>query len=190
MDLKSFIPEEGFKRDITILFFSILPALIAVGIIYSLGPNVYLSVLAVFLNFYIVIGVGWITSPIVGLSTGLQPFWLLFLLVFISTESSLIVSVNYDILEKIPYLGDIMKNIRERANKVIKKNKLAKNASYITIFWLMFIPIYGTGPMVMTLVGRIISLEWWKVWFTITLSSITRYSIIIIIVHYSIESFT
>ncbi|MFW6040401.1 MAG: hypothetical protein ACOC85_01025 [Thermoplasmatota archaeon] len=174
----------GFKKNILSLFFSIIPAVIAVIVIYTFGKEVYLPIAVILLNFYFAIGVGWITSPLIGLVTGISPIWIVVFLVFISSQSSLIVAVNYDILEKIPYLGKLMINIRKKADKVVQKNVLAKNISFMGLFWLMFLPIYGTGPMVMSMVGRILSLQWWKVWLTITISAILRFSLVVIIVHY------
>lgn len=186
-EINQHLPEGGW-RALTVFMLSILPALIAAAIVLILGREVYLSVLAVVINYYFVVGVGWITSPVVGLLTGMNPIWLLILLVFISMESSLIVSVNYDLLEKIPLLGRAMRWIRTRAGKVVEKHSLAADVEYMTLFWLMFIPIYGTGPMMMSFVGRILSLEWWKVWLTITVSSIVRYTLLISIIYLGILS--
>ncbi|MBS3817060.1 MAG: small multi-drug export protein [Candidatus Thermoplasmatota archaeon] len=159
-------------------FISISPAVIAALFCVLLGPEVYLPVGGVFLSFYFALGVGWIASPVIGISSGMNPVILVALLVFISSESSLIVSANYDILEKIPLFGRMMKGIRKKAGKVIKKHDLAENVEYFSIFWLMFLPLYGTGPMVMTLVGRLLNLSWKKVWAVITLSALTRFTLI------------
>ncbi|MGM0511059.1 MAG: hypothetical protein ACQESD_08090 [Thermoplasmatota archaeon] len=177
---------DGWRRDLKFFLFSITPAIIALIIIFMMGSGVYLSLLAVLVNFYFAIGLGWITSPVVGLSTGVHPFWLLVFMVFVATESSLIVSLNYDVLEKVPLLGRGIRYTREKAEEVIEKHELAQSVSYFTLFWLMFIPIYGTGPMVMSFIGRILALDWWKVWVTISLSALTRYSLIIGLVYYGI----
>ncbi len=176
----------GWKKDLLIFSISISPAVIAAVVLYLMGPEVYLPVAAVVSSFYFAVGVGWITSPAIGLTTGIHPVWLILLLVFISTESSLVVSVNYDLLEKIPLLGRGVKAIRKRSQRIIDKYELAKNVEYMTIFWLMFLPVYGTGPMAMSLVGRLLALEKLKVWLTITLSSVTRYTLIIGIMYYGI----
>ncbi len=159
-------------------FISIAPAVAVTVLCYLLGPEVYIPVGSVFISFFFAVGVGWIASPVIGISMGMNPVILVILLVFISSESSLIVSSNYDLLEYIPILGTGMKKLRLKAGEVIKSNDLAENAGYLSIFWLMFLPLYGSGPLVMTLVGRLLGLDWKKVWATITLSALTRFSLI------------
>ena len=181
MKLNSF--QNWLQNDLLRFLISITPAVLAGLILYILGPKIYLPVSAVVSSFYFAVGVGWITSPIVGLSTGINPVWLVLLLIFISTESSLIVSLNYDLLEKIPLIGRFMRWIRKKAEKVIEKHELARDVEYVSIFWLMFVPIYGTGPMIMTMVGRLLSLNWKKTWLTITLSATARFTIIIILLY-------
>lgn len=176
--MKSNSFKNWFQNDLLRFLISITPAVLAAVIVYLLGPNIYIPVSGVVSSFYFAVGVGWITSPIVGLSTGLNPVWLVLLLIFISTESSLIVNLNYELLEKIPLIGRFMRWIRKKAKNVIEKHELARDVEFITIFWLMFVPIYGTGPMVMTMVGRLLSLNWKKTWLTITLSATTRFTII------------
>lgn len=162
---------------------SITPAIAAALLFYLLGPSVYGPVASVFLSFFFAVGVGWITSPIIGISLEMNPIALVILLVFISSESSLIVSSNYDWLESIPLLGKGMKKLRKRASSVIKKKKLAEDAGHLSIFWLMFLPVYGTGPLVMSLVGRLLGLNWKKTWGIITLSALARFTLITSLVH-------
>lgn len=166
-----------------ILFFmgSITPAIIAVAVLYLLGPAFYRPAAAVFSTYYFTLGAGWITSPLVGLSTGMHPGCVALLLVFIAMESSLIVSVNYDLLEKIPLAGRLINRIREKATRVIERRELGRSVSYVTIFWLMFIPVYGTGPMTLSIAGRLLGLDWKPLWLTISLSVCTRYTLIVVL---------
>ncbi|MFP4609236.1 MAG: hypothetical protein ACLFNY_06625, partial [Candidatus Aenigmatarchaeota archaeon] len=147
---------------------SITPAVLAALIFYLLGPEIYLPVLGIFLAFFFAVGAGWIVSPAVGIASGIHPVSLILLLVFISSESSLIVSASYDLLEKVPLLGRLLKAVRRRASNLIENKDLRENVGYLSIFWLMFTPIYGSGPLVMTLVGRLLNLDWRKVWAVIT----------------------
>lgn len=177
---------EGWIEDLLIFFLTLIPAFIVGAIIYAMGSDVYIPVLAVVSNFYFVVGVGWITSPAIGIAAGLHPLGVLVLLVFVSMESSLVVSVNYDLLEKTPLIGKFMKKIREKALKTIEKYSLARGIEYVSIFWLMFLPLYGTGPMIMSFVGRILGLDWLKVWLTIGLSALARYTLLVLFVYYGI----
>ena|GEM_PF-1813293 len=165
-------------------FISILPAVFAVIILYLLGPEIYMPALRIFLAFYFALGVGWILSPALALASGIHPVGIVILLVFISSQSSLIVSANYPLLEKIPYLGLYVKSLRKKAESIIKEKELVEKAGYLSIFWLMFLPVYGTGPNVMTLAGRLLAFEWKRVWLTVTLSATVRFSIITILLYF------
>ncbi|MGM0405519.1 MAG: small multi-drug export protein [Thermoplasmatota archaeon] len=180
------IPEREIVRDVSYLFLTVIPAITAAISIILLGPNVYLPVSAVLLNYYFAVGVGWVTASYFGLAAGISPWLLMILLVFVAVQSSFFVTVNYDLLEKIPLLGRLFIRTRKKAEKVINKHDLAKDISYIGIFWLMFLPVFGTGPMVMSFVGRILALQWWKVWLTISLSALVRYSLIVALVYYGL----
>lgn len=159
-------------------FISTFPAVIAIVFLYSLGPTVYVTVSKVFLAFYFALGIGWIVSPAIGLASGMHPVTVVILLVFISSESSLIVSANYPLLEEVPLVGAYMERLRKRAMEIIEKRDLVKKVEYVGIFWFMFLPVYGSGPNVMTLVGRLLGLEWKKVWTVITLSAAFRFSLV------------
>ena len=180
------IPEKEIVKDVSYLFITIIPAFAAAIFIILLGPSVYFPVSAVLLNYYFAVGVGWVTSPFVGLAAGMRPWLLIILLVFVAVQSSFFVTVNYDLLEKIPLLGRLFVRTRKKAERVIDKHELAKDISYIGIFWLMFLPVFGTGPMVMSFVGRILALRWWKVWLTISLSAAVRYSLVVGAVYYGL----
>ncbi|MFW6375573.1 MAG: small multi-drug export protein [Thermoplasmatota archaeon] len=182
--MKSNNIQDWLQNDLLRFIISITPAVLAAMILYLLGPKVYLPVSAVVSSFYFAVGVGWVASPIIGLSTGIHPVWLVLLLIFISSESSLIVSLNYDLLEKVPLIGKLMRWIRKKGEGVIEKHELAKDVEFITIFWLMFTPLYGTGPMAMTMVGRLLALSWKKTWMTITLSATARFTFLTFLLYF------
>ncbi len=166
------------KNPLSRFFLSILPAFTAVIVIYSMGPSIYIPAASVFLGFYFAVGFGWIVSPAIALASGFNPIGVVVLLVFISSQSSLIVSLNYSFFEKIPLIGRYMKKLRTKAREIIEERELAKKVEYFSIFWLMFLPLYGTGPNVMSLVGRLLGMEWKKVWLVITFSAAVRFTLI------------
>lgn len=165
-------------------FISIIPAIFAVIVFYLLGPDIYMPAVSVLLAFYFALGVGWVVAPALAIASGMNPIGVVIFLVFISSESSLIVSANYPLLEKIPIIGRYMKKLRRKASKTIEERELVKNVGYVSIFWLMFLPLYGTGPNVMTLVGRLLGLEWKRVWSVVTFSATVRFTIITTLLYF------
>jgi len=177
---KNIVLSNPFSR----LFLSISPSIFAIIIFYILGPETYTPAISVLLAFYFAVGVGWLVSPVLALASGMNPIGVIIFLVFISSQSSLIVSANYPLLEKIPYLGLYMKRLRRKARNIIEEKERVKKIGYISIFWLMFLPIYGTGPNVMTLVGRLLGLEWKGVWAVVTFSACVRFSLITTLLYF------
>jgi len=174
------------ENSIRRFFLTITPALSVALISYFLGPSVYMPIISIVTSFFFAVGVGWIVSPALGIASGFHPLWIILLLIFISSQSSLIISANYDFLEKIPLLGSVLRKVRKRAGKLIEKHDLGEEVSYLSIFWLMFLPIYGSGPMVMSLVGRLLDLDWIRVWTTVTLSALIRFTLITLLIYYSV----
>jgi len=168
----------------TKFFISILPVIFVVIVLYLLGPEIYTPAASIFLAFYFALGVGWVVAPVIGLAYGIHPVVVIGYLVFISSQSSLIVSVNYPLLEKIPLLGLYMARLRRKAGNIIEEKEMVKKVGFVSIFWLMFLPVYGTGPNVMTLVGRLLDLEWKRVWAVVTFSAVSRFSIITTLLYY------
>lgn len=162
-----------------------LSPIVIVGVtLLLLGSDVYNPAFQMLIAFYGFVGIGWLAAPGIGLAAGIHPIWVIVFLVFISSQSSLIISSGYPFIEKIPLLGKYAKKIRKKAENLIEKKEYVRNVEYLGIFWLRFLPIYGTGPNVMTLVGMMLGLNWKKVWLTITLSALTRFSMVTLLLYY------
>ncbi len=173
-----------FSNPFGRFFISISPSVFVIIMFYILGPEIYTPALSVLLAFYFAVGIGWIVSPVIALASGMHPVGVIVFLVFISSQSSLIVSANYSLLEDIPYLGLYMEKLRRNAENIIEEKEMVRKVGYVSIFWLMFLPVYGTGPNVMTLVGRLLSLRWKRVWMVVTFSACVRFSIITTLLYF------
>ncbi len=161
----------------------VLLALVVIFAIYISGPENYIPLAQVVITFFGAVGTGSVSCLFVGRALNINPFLLIFIVAFMESDMSLFVTLNYDLLAALPYLGKLLKKYENKASEIIKKRKFIEGLELYTIFILMFIPVYGTGAITMSLVGRLLSLNWKKVWIVISLASLSRTSIIVLILY-------
>ncbi len=161
----------------------VLLALVVVFTIYISGPENYIPLAQVVITFFGAVGTGSVSCLFVGRALNINPFLLIFIVAFMESDMSLFVTLNYDLLAALPYLGKLLKKYENKASEIIKKRKFIEGLELYTIFILMFIPVYGTGAITMSLVGRLLSLNWKKVWVVISLASLSRTTIIVLILY-------
>ncbi len=161
----------------------VLLALLVVFAIYISGPENYIPIAQVVITFFGAVGTGSVSCLFVGRALNINPLLLIFIVAFMESDMSLFVTLNYDLLATLPYLGKLLKKYENKAGEIIKKRKFIEGLELYTIFILMFIPVYGTGAITMSLVGRLLSLNWKKVWIVISLASLSRTTIIVLILY-------
>ncbi len=161
----------------------VLLALVVVFAIYISGPGNYIPLAQVVITFFGAVGTGSVSCLFVGRALNINPFLLIFIVAFMESDMSLFVTLNYDLLASLPYLGKLLKKYENKASEIIKKRKFIEGLELYTIFILMFIPVYGTGAITMSLVGRLLSFNWKKVWIVISLASLSRTTIIVLILY-------
>ena len=154
-------------------------AMFVATLIYISGPDYYIPLLAVVTTFFGAVGTGSVSCLFVGRALRVNSLVLILLVAFMESDMSLFVTLNYDFILKIPLLGKLLNRYEGMARKLLEKKKFVEGLELYTIFILMFIPWYGTGAITMSLVGRILSLEWKKVWATISLASLIRTALIV-----------
>jgi len=90
---------------------------------------------------------------------------------------------NFDILNYIPKLGEILLKLEKKARKFIDEYDLAKN-TYFGLFIFVFIPFQGTGATTASVIGKLLGLENVKLFVTITSASLSSSLFIAIISNY------
>ncbi len=155
----------------------ILAGAVAAGI-YLAGPYVYERSAAEVAVFFGAVGTGAVTAVITGVALGLHPVYAALLVTFMESDMSLFISLNFDIILDIPVIGKVVKKYMEKARRIIERRRFVEGMELVAIYTIMFIPFYGTGAITMTLVGKILGLDWREVWLTVTLASLTRSMIV------------
>jgi len=114
---------------------------------------------------------GDITIPIVGKRVHISPInpaVMALSIAFIDSVVSLFMVWNYDLVKKIPLLGDFIQKVEELAMKGNKKYAWVMPLKFVGIVLFVMIPFQGSGGVVGSILGRIIGLSAPMTWFAVT----------------------
>jgi len=114
---------------------------------------------------------GDITIPIVGKHVHISPInpaVMALSIAFIDSVVSLFMVWNYDLVKKIPLLGDFIQKVEELAMKGNKKYAWVMPLKFVGIVLFVMIPFQGSGGVVGSILGRIIGLSAPMTWFAVT----------------------
>lgn len=78
---------------------------------------------------------------------------------------------NFEIVLKIPKIGDVVRRIELKARSFIEEYELSRN-TYLGIFVFVFIPFQGTGSTTASLIGKVLGLNNAKLFATIVSASL------------------
>lgn len=171
------------KTSLTLTKF-ILPwvfAGIVTLIIYLSGPYYYTRFSAV-LIFFFEIATGEVSSILVGIGAGLNPILVVLFVTFLESDISIFTAWNFDILKRIPKIGNSLTKYEGKAKKFIEKKCLEK-IGFIGLLILVVIPVHGTGALATTIIGRLLGFGWKKTWLCVTTGCAVRSSIIALLAY-------
>jgi len=171
------------KTSLTLTKF-ILPwvfAGIVTLIIYLSGPYYYIRFSAVLILFFEICA-GEVSSILVGIGAGLNPILVVLFVTFLESDISIFTAWNFDILKRIPKIGNSLTKYEGKAKKFIEKKRLEK-IGFIGLLILVMIPVHGTGALATTIIGRLLGFGWKKTWLCITTGCAVRSSIIALLAY-------
>lgn len=120
-----------------------------------------------------------------GIIREVHPLWVFLLALFGSTI--IIPAVYYlflpllDLLEKIPRIGPVFNQFRE---KIIRKSKKIGNAEFIGLLLFVGIPLPGTGAWTGAMIASVLKMSFFPTFLAITLGNIMA-GIIVLAVFYA-----
>ncbi|HJK01357.1 MAG TPA: small multi-drug export protein [Methanocorpusculum sp.] len=131
----------------------------------------YLTLLGLFVA-YLVPPFG--KESIIFISFGLAyPLWIICLgIILMDMMSSVLIALNFDLLEKIPYIGNLIRRVMDGANSVRKKKPWIEQLSQLGLLIFMFIPLQGSGATTTTILGRLLGMRVRTVFWIVTVGSI------------------
>ncbi len=152
--------------------------------IYFSGPSCYNRLaLVASVNFLDVIS-GEITAILVGINSGLNPLVVTSFIIFIESDISLIVALNFDILKKPPKMGKRLITYEKKIKNLIEKKSWLKTAAFFGVILITAVPSYGTGALPATIIGRLLGLGWKKSWLAVTIGAAARSVLISLIIYF------
>lgn len=88
------------------------------------------------------------------------PWWLVFIgIVTIDMTLAVLISFNFDLLLKIPFLGPLLKFFTAKTNVVLQKRPWIKGLSIGGLLIFMYVPFMGSSAINTSIIGRLLSIH-------------------------------
>ena len=86
------------------------------------------------------------------------PLWVIVLgIVGMDVAVSAFISLNFNLLLKIPFVGDWLRWIMQGADKIIQSKPWVKNLSSTGLLLFMYIPFQGSGAITCSVIARLLN---------------------------------
>ena len=153
---------------------------------------VYLVILKAFLdnqtfsNLLITMGIEFFTplslegAVPVGYYLGLNPLAIILALTFQNALAALFVIWNYHLLFHIPKIGKYFVKFKGKTEEYIEKHNIQKHASVFVLFLFFIVPFKGTGSLSMSYIGKLISVNDWKIMLVSIVGTVAVTSVILL----------
>lgn len=156
--------------------------------LFALGPDAYARVV-VLTGLYVLTPLGKLTGmsfgmalltsgvpgvPGLGWSAGTAMAAMLLLILFLDAVISLFIVWNFGHVQRVPGLGGVIHAAERAARAAIARYAWLRRTAFAGLVTFAVIPLYGTGPIVSPIVGRIIGLGAGSNWLAILIGSVIR----------------
>ncbi|MDR0981451.1 MAG: small multi-drug export protein [Methanocalculaceae archaeon] len=113
-------------------------------------------------------------ESIIPIALGLgYPIWIICLgIILMDMISSILIALNFDLLEKIPFVGGLICRFMNGENSVRKKKPWIEQLSHLGLLIFMYIPLQGSGATNTTILGRLFGMRARTVFWIVTVGSI------------------
>jgi uncharacterized membrane protein len=101
----------------------------------------------------------------------IDPFVMAVSIAFVDIMVALFLVWNYDLVKKIPVVGNIMERIENTGKDSSSKYAWIKPLEFIGIVLFVIIPFQGSGGFFASVVGRLFGMRPWNVFVAIVIGS-------------------
>ena len=165
-----------FKRDVIISFIKIIsPVIIGFSVLTIVG----LLIVGNFQIKYWSLISGYFFPPLgketiipAGIIAGINPLIMALSIAFVDIIVALFLVWNYDLAKKIPLIGSFIDKIEKIGKKTSSKYNWIKPLRFIGIMLFVMVPFQGSGGLVGSIIGRLIGVKPWNIFFSISAGSI------------------
>jgi len=165
-----------FKRDIIVSFIKFIsPVIIGFSVLTTVG----LFIVENFQIKYWSLISGYFFPPLgketiipAGIIAGINPLIMALSIAFVDIIVALFLVWNYDLAKKIPLIGSFIDKIEKIGKKTSSKYNWIKPLRFIGIMLFVMVPFQGSGGLVGSIIGRLIGVKPWNIFFAISAGSI------------------
>ncbi len=113
-------------------------------------------------------------ESIIPISLGLgYPAWVIVSgIILMDMVTAMFIALNFDLLEKIPFVGGLIRKFMDGANAIRTRQPWVEQLSHVGLLIFMYIPLQGSGAMNTTILGRLLGMQPRIVYAIVTVGSI------------------
>jgi len=108
-----------------------------------------------------------------GILASINPLLMALSIAFVDIIVALFLVWNYDLAKKIPLVGKFMAKVENIGKTSSTKYSWIKPLRFIGIVLFVMVPFQGSGGLVGSIVGRLIGMKPWNIFFAISTGAIT-----------------
>ena len=152
-----------------------IPFIIGLGVVGSVGflleGNLQFKFLSL-ISGYFFPPLGKETIIPGGIIAGINPIVMAFSIAFVDIIVALFLVWNYDLAKKVPLIGNFIRKVEIIGRKSSSKYNWMKPLRFIGIMLFVMVPFQGSGGLVGSIVGRLIGMKPWNIFFAISTGSV------------------
>ena len=103
----------------------------------------------------------------------IDPLLMALSIAFVDICVALFLVWNYDLAKKIPIIGKFMIKVENIGKSSTEKYGWVKPLRFVGIMLFVMVPFQGSGGLVGSILGRLIGMKPWNIFFAISMGSIT-----------------
>lgn len=104
--------------------------------------------------------------------TPINPLIMALCIAFVDIVVALFLVWNYDLAKKIPIVGNFIEKVEKIGRKSSNKYNWIKPLRFIGIMLFVMVPFQGSGGLVGSILGRLIGMKPWNIFFAISSGSL------------------
>ncbi|MCK4348354.1 MAG: small multi-drug export protein [Thermoplasmatales archaeon] len=108
-----------------------------------------------------------------GILAGIDPLVMALSIAFVDIIVALFLVWNYDFAKKVPLIGHFIAKVETIGRKSSSKYGWIKPLRFIGIVLFVMVPFQGSGGLVGSIVGRLIGMKPWNIFFAISVGAVT-----------------
>jgi uncharacterized membrane protein len=102
----------------------------------------------------------------------INPLIMALTIAFVDIIVALFLVWNYDLAKKIPLIGNFIIKVEKIGKKSSNKYSWIKPLKFIGIILFVMVPFQGSGGLVGSIVGRLVGMKPWNIFFAISIGAI------------------